>query len=87
MTKPLLLPELFSGEAAENWSEWIDHFGSVAVVNKWEITENKLKWLCVRLTGRVQAVFCKLLEDVQEDFIKCVDVLHRRFDPNSKKEL
>ena len=84
MTRPLLLPEPFSGEAAEDWSEWIDHFGSVAVVNKWESTEEKQKWLHVRLTGRAQAVFRKLPEDVRGDFSKCVDALHRRYDPDSK---
>eukprot|EP00731_Ephydatia_muelleri_P014191 Em0007g1501a len=31
-SKPLLIPEPFSGDCG-NWQEWIDHFESVAVVN------------------------------------------------------
>ena len=33
MTKPLLLPEPYGGEAC-GWAEWVDHFESVAAVNK-----------------------------------------------------
>ena len=57
------------------------------MVNTWESIEEKLKWLRVRPTGRAQAVFRKLPEDVRGDFSKCVDALHRCFDPDSKKEL
>eukprot|EP00731_Ephydatia_muelleri_P037037 Em0384g2a len=34
MSKPLLLPEPYGGEAG-GWAEWVDHFENVATVNKW----------------------------------------------------
>eukprot|EP00731_Ephydatia_muelleri_P035547 Em0135g2a len=44
MSKPLLLPEPYGGEAG-GWAEWVDHFENVATVNKWATGEEKLKWL------------------------------------------
>ena len=83
MAKPLLLPEPFDGETT-GWSEWMDHFGSVATVNKWVSGEDRLKWLRVRLTGKVQMAFRRLPDDVKADYGKCVEALQRRFNPDSK---
>eukprot|EP00731_Ephydatia_muelleri_P007461 Em0003g1709a len=65
MSKPLLLPEPYGGEAG-GWAEWVDHFENVATVNKWATGEEKLKWLKVRLTGKAQTAFKKLPQDVKE---------------------
>ena len=32
---PVLVPKVFSGE--ESWYNWLDHFESVAEVNKWDV--------------------------------------------------
>ena len=40
--KPLLLLEVFSGEP-QSWMEWLEHFESVAAINKWESAEEKMK--------------------------------------------
>ena len=85
-SKPLLIPEPFSGDCG-NWQEWIDHFESVAVVNKWDTDEDKLKWLRVRLTGKAHTVFMKLPENTRKDYGECVKALKKRFFPDSKKEL
>eukprot|EP00731_Ephydatia_muelleri_P012465 Em0006g1359a len=66
-SKPLLIPEPFSGDCG-NWQEWIDHFESVAVVNKWDTDGDKLKWLRVRLTGKAHTVFMKLPENTRKDY-------------------
>eukprot|EP00731_Ephydatia_muelleri_P031437 Em0022g951a len=66
-SKPLLIPEPFSGYCG-NWQEWIDHFESVAVVNKWDTAGYKLKWLTVRLTGKAHTVFMKLPENTRKDY-------------------
>ena len=84
--KPVLLPELFNGDS-HGWTEWLEHFESVAVVNKWETTAEKLKWLRVRLTGKAQTVFRKLPQDVREKYAECVKALKQRFDPDSRREL
>ena len=42
--RPVVLPEVFSGEG--DFSHWIRHFESVAVVNGWEEDSVKLQWLC-----------------------------------------
>eukprot|EP00731_Ephydatia_muelleri_P038807 Em0919g2a len=85
MSKPLLLPEPYGGEAG-GWAEWVDHFENVATVNKWATGEEK-KWLKVRLTGKAQTAFKKLPQDVKENYGECMKSLQRRFDPDSKRQL
>ena len=53
-SKPLVLPEPFNGEGS--WEQWNYHFDNVAAVNGWD-EGDKLKWMKVRLTGRVQTAF------------------------------
>ena len=86
MSKPLLLPEPYGGEAG-GWAEWVDHFENVATVNKWATGEEKLKWLKLRLTGKAQTAFKKLPQDVKENYGECMKSLQRRFDPDSKRQL
>ena len=57
----LVLLETFNGEAG-SWDEWIDHFERAAAVNGWEMGADKLKWLRVRLTGRVLTAFKRIPE-------------------------
>eukprot|EP00731_Ephydatia_muelleri_P003644 Em0001g3644a len=85
MSKPLLLPEPYGGEAG-GWAEWVDHFENVATVNR-ATGEEKLKWLKVRLTGKAQTAFKKLPQDVKENYGECMKSLQRRFDPDSKRQL
>ena len=84
--KPLLLPELFAGES-QNWTEWLEHFESVAAVNKWESDAEKLKWLRVRLTAKAQTAVRKLPGSVRDNYGECIKALKQRFEPDSKKEL
>ena len=78
----LLIPEPYGGEAGAR-GEWVDHFESVATINKWTTGEEKLKWLRVRLTGKPQTAFKKLPQDVKENYGECIKSLQRRFDPDS----
>ena len=80
--KPLLLPEVFSGESLSAWAE---HFESVATVNKWDSDDDKRKWLKVRLTGKAWTAFQKLPADVRNKYGECVKALKQRFEPDSKK--
>ena len=86
MSKPVLLPEPFNGEPDE-WNEWVTHFENVAVVNKWETGEEKLKWLRVRLTGKAQTPFMKLPEAARGNYGECIKALQKRFAPDSRREL
>ena len=83
-TKPLIVPEPFSGEG--NWEDWIDHFESVAAVNKWEDAD-KLLWLRVRMTGRAQKAYKNLPEAAKGAYKECKEALQARFEPASKKDL
>ena len=65
----------------------MDHFESVAAVNKWVSGEDRLKWLRVRLTGKPQTAFRRLPDDVKVDYGTCVEALQRRFNPDSKRQL
>eukprot|EP00731_Ephydatia_muelleri_P005099 Em0002g1275a len=67
--KPLLLPEVFGGEP-QSWTEWLEHFESVAAINKWESAEEKMKWLKVRITGQARMAFPLLESRMWRDVIK-----------------
>ena len=83
-TKPVIVPEAFSGEGS--WEDWLDHFESVAAVNKWEEAD-KLLWLRVRMTGRAQKAFKNLPETSRASYTACKESLTERFEPASKREL
>eukprot|EP00731_Ephydatia_muelleri_P001915 Em0001g1915a len=84
--KPLLLPEVFGGEP-QSWTEWLEHFESVAAINKWESAEEKMKWLKVRITGQARMAFRKFPASVQTKYEECTKAFKQRFEPDSKKEL
>ena len=48
--RPLVYPDMFSDESS--FSQWIQHFKGVAAINVWH-DQTKLKWLHMRLTGKV----------------------------------
>ena len=57
------------------------------VINKWETGGEKLKWLRVRLTGKVQTAFTKLPGTARDDYGECVKALKKRFVPDGRKDL
>ena len=65
--RPLVLPEPYDGVTG-SWPEWAAHFENVAIVNKWESEDDKLKWLRVRLTGKAQTAFMRFPGAVREKF-------------------
>ena len=83
-SRPVLTPDPYSGEGS--WDDWVDHFESVAEVNKWDGAA-KLLWLRVRLTGRAQTAFKQLAEEARATYDNCKVALRERFEPASKKEL
>ena len=80
--KPLVIPELFSGEGNQRWDDWLDHFERVAKVNSWDDAA-KLTWLPARLTGRAAAVFRRLPDGTQGDLSRAKRALEDRFEPPS----
>ena len=80
----VLTPDPYSGEGS--WDDWIDHFESIAEVNKWDGAA-KILWLRVRLTGRAQTAFKQLSDEARAAYAECKQALQERFEPDSKKEL
>ena len=81
-SRPLVLPEPFSGEGS--WESWLYHFESVADVNDWD-DGKKLKWLKVRLTGKAQTAFQRLPEEARADYKEAKKALQERFEPKSRQ--
>ena len=82
--RPVLTLDPYTGEGS--WDDWIDHFESVAEVNRWDDAA-KLLWLRVRLTGRAQTAFKQLSGEARGVYTDCKKALRKRFEPASKKEL
>ena len=84
VSRPVVIPETFSGE--ESWYDWLDHFESVAEVNKWD-NAAKLLWLRARMTGQAQIAYKQLSEGARANYAACVKGLRERFEPDCKKQL
>ena len=40
-SRPVAIPEVFTGEKGQTWSDWREHFDSVAEVNGWSAADKK----------------------------------------------
>ena len=78
---PLALPDTFSGEG--DFTEWTDHFESVAVINEWDDAD-KLK---VRLTSWALTAFRRFPEAARISYAAAQLALQERFYPASHREL
>ena len=85
-TKPVILPETFSGADSASWDQWIIHFTNCAAVNEWD-DNNKLAFLKVRLTGRAPSMFQRLPTEQTDTFAHAVEALKEWFEPTSQRDL
>eukprot|EP00731_Ephydatia_muelleri_P014041 Em0007g1351a len=83
ITRPLVSPDAFAGYTS--WSDWVDHFEAAARVNGWD-DATKLNWLPVRLMGKAQTAWKRLIAEAKADNETAKDALERRFEPSSKRE-
>ena len=84
--KLVAIPEVFTGDGKQSWSDWLDHFDSVADVNEWS-ADTKKKWIRARLTGRAATAFRRLPEADRATFDKIVAGFTKRFEPECRREL
>eukprot|EP00731_Ephydatia_muelleri_P005408 Em0002g1584a len=61
---PLVSPDAYSG--VTSWTDWIQHFEVVAVVNAWDDAA-KLRWLPVRLSGKAQTAWKRLAPEMKTE--------------------
>ena len=81
----MVLPDTFSGDGP--FDEWIDHFESVAQVNRRWSGEDLAVWLRVLLTGRAQTAYKRLDTDTRNSYEAVKETLKSRFEPESKRGL
>ena len=84
MVRPVAIPEVFTSEGSQSWSDWQDHFDSVAEVNGWNAADKK-KWVKARLTGRAATAMRRLSEDDKASFATICAALKKRFEPECRK--
>eukprot|EP00731_Ephydatia_muelleri_P034748 Em0075g1a len=77
-------PDAYSGDTS--WTDWVDHFEVTALVNGWDDAA-KLVWLPVRLTGKAQVAWKRLTADARGSYDTAKEALHKRFEPDSKRQL
>ena len=82
--RPLISPDAYSGDTS--WTDWVDHFEATALVNGWD-NAAKLVWLPVRLTGKAQVAWKRLTADARGSYDTAKEALHKRFEPDSKRQL
>ena len=82
--RPLVSPDAFSG--VTSWTDWIEHFEAVAVLNDWDDVA-KLRWLPVQLSGKAQMAWKRLSPEVKADYEAAREALEKRFEPESKHSL
>ena len=85
-TRPLALPDTFTGEGRQRFSDWIDHFESIATVNEWDDAAKK-NWIRARLTGRAATAWKRLTDAEIDTYEHIVAALKRRFEPACRKEV
>ena len=83
-SRPLVSPDAYSG--VTSWTDWIEHFEAVAVVNAWDDAA-KLRWLPVRLSGKAQTAWKRLSPEVKTEYETAKEALEKRFEPESKRTL
>lgn len=84
--RPLALPDTFTGESRQGFSDWIDHFESIAKVNSWDVNAKK-DWIRVRLTGRAATTWRRLTDKKTDTYEHIVAALKTRFEPACHKEV
>ena len=82
--RPLISPDAYSGDTS--WTDWVDHFEATALVNGLDDAA-KLVWLPVRLTGKAQVAWKRLTEEARGSYDTAKEALHKRFEPDSKRQL
>ena len=85
-SRPVAIPKIFNGKGGQTWSDWLDHFDSVAVVNGWSAA-NKKKWVRARLMGRAATVMRRLSEVDMASFDTICAAMKNRFEPECRKDV
>lgn len=83
-SRPVAIPEVFTGDGSQTWSDWQDHFDSVAEVNGWSAADKK-KWVRARLTGRAATAMRRLSEGDRASFDTICAAMKKRFEPECRK--
>ena len=68
------------------WRFWISHFEIVSAAKKWS-DEEKLLWLCVKLTGKAHVAYVCLSHVIQPSYLLLKEALLKRFEPFSNEML
>ena len=83
--RPLILPDKFTGE--EDLREWVAHFDSVSVINRWSDID-KIKWLVICVTGKACVTLKRLIQwSPSLMYQEAIEALQLTFNPPCRREL
>ena len=82
----ITIPEVFSGEGGQTWSDWRDHFDRVAEVNGWSTADIK-EWVRACRTGWVVTAMRRLSEDKKVSFDTICVAMKMCFKAVCRKEI
>ena len=77
--RPYALPDIFKGQEKQGFSDWVDHFESIAVVNGWN-ADDKKKWIRAQLIRRAATAYKHRTAVETADYDAIVVALKRRFE-------
>lgn len=86
ISRPIIMPDSFTGEDDEEWDDWLSGFEACASVNKWN-PKIKCQFLRLKLKGHARRTFNDVDDVTKNDWAAITAVLKKRLGPSGNTVL